>query len=212
MHNKKLKLLIVAISALIISFGCIAAVNNYREVQHTQSEIKRLETERQQLHQKTEQLEKSNTESKQQLDLQKKTEEELRKEIQNLQAAKAERQRLAALAASEHVSALESGQGSVAAGWHYECRSQKAAVQEATARLLGANAQYANFIFDKESCSDPGRLNTSGCGGIGQACPLSKMPCGPNDIDCQVRFFDGHARGKGGWLASYNFWLANAWW
>lgn len=212
MHNKKFKLLIVAISALIISFGCIAAVDNYKEVKHTQSEIKRLETERQQLHDKTEQLQKSNTESKQQIDQQKQTEEKLRQEIKDLQAAKAERQRIAALAASQHVSAAESGQGSAAAGWHYECRSQAAAVHEATARLLGANAQYANFIFDHESCSDPGRLNTSGCGGLGQACPISKMPCGSNDIDCQVRFFDGHAAGKGGWLASYNFWLANRWW
>lgn len=211
MQHKKFKLLIVAISALIISFGCIAAVENYKEVRHTQSEIKRLETERQQLHEKTQELEKTNSQSKQQIEQQKKTEEELRKEIQDLQAAKAERQRIAALAASQQASAAPSGK-TAAGGWHYECRSQAAAVHEATARLLGANATYANYIFDHESCSDPGRLNSGGCAGLGQACPGSKLPCGPNDIDCQVRFFDGHAAGKGGWLASYNFWLANKWW
>ena len=210
--RRKFKLLIVATSALIISFGCIAAVDNFKQTQHIQSEVKRLETERQQLHDKTEKLEKTNTESKQQLEEQKKTEDKLREEIKNLQAAKAERQRIAALAASQHASAASAEQGSVAAGWHYECRSQRAAVQEAATRLLGANATYAMYIFDHESCSDPGRLNSSGCGGLGQACPLSKMPCGPNDIDCQIRFFDGHARGKGGWIASYNFWLANSWW
>lgn len=212
MRNKTIKLLIVATSALIIGFGCIAAVENFKDIRHTQSEIKRLETERQQLHEKTQKLEKTNNQSQQQIEEQKKTETQLREEIKNLQAAKAERQRIGALAASEHVSAASTGQGREAAGWHYECRSQADAVHEATARLLGANAQYANYIFDQESCSDPGRLNSGGCRGLGQACPGSKLPCGPNDIDCQVRFFNGHAAGKGGWLASYNFWLSNQWW
>ena len=210
--RRKFKVLILAISAIIISFGCHAAIDNYREVKKTQSEIQRLETERQNLHEKTEKLEQEKKKHLEQIQDQKKTEEQLREEIKSLQAAKAEKQRIAALASSQKASAATPKQGRVADGWHYECRSQKAAVQEATARLLGADAQYADFIFDHESCSDPGRLNSSGCGGLGQACPLSKMPCGPNDIDCQVRFFDGHAAGKGGWLASYNFWLANKWW
>ena len=98
--RRHFKLLIVATSALIISFGCIAAIDNYKQVQHTQSQIKRLETERQQLHQKTEELQKANTQTEKQLQDQKQLEDQLRNEIKNLQAVRAEKQRLAALAAS----------------------------------------------------------------------------------------------------------------
>lgn len=106
-----------------------------------------------------------------------------------------------------------SNSSSSSSGWHRECRSRTAEVKAEVERQgLGQYWTYINFIFSHESCNDPGRLNAGGCRGLGQACPGSKLPCGPEDIACQVKWFNGYAQGKGGWAASYNFWLANNWW
>lgn len=203
-------MLIVATSALIISFGSLAAIDNYKEIKKTQAEIIRLESDKQRLH---EQLEKTNKDNQQQIDQQKQTEEQLRKEIEALKVAKAERerQRLALLSAQKATAAAPVQ--SAGAGWHYECRSQAAAVKQAVFELgLGDQWTYIDFILGHESCHDPGRLNAGGCAGLGQACPGTKLPCGPNDIKCQVQWFNTYAQGKGGWAASYSFWLANNWW
>lgn len=101
----------------------------------------------------------------------------------------------------------------VSSEWHYDCRPQVAAVRaEVEAQGLGADWFYIEYIFSHESCIDPGRLNSSGCGGLGQACPLGKMGCGADDIPCQVRWFNNYAQAKGGWLAAYNLWVAQSWW
>jgi len=213
-------LLAVAASALIISYGGIAAFDNYKSIRADQKQIKHLQIEREQLHKEREELqnksrnlEEVNSKTQLQLDQQRQTEDQLKKEIEQLKIVKAERERIAAIAASAKVSAQPSQNGSVAAGWHYECRSQRDAVFAAVQELgLSAQWQYIDYIFGKESCHDPGRLNSSGCGGLGQACPLSKLPCGANDIKCQVSWFNGYAQGKGGWATAYNIWLSKHWW
>jgi len=204
--------LIVATSALIISFGGLAAVDNYKAIKADQAEIIRLESEQQRLQQEREELEESHSETKKQLKQQKKTEQELRKQIEALKVSKAKRE-ARRLAISAPVSAESRPDSPIAAGWHYECRSQREAVRAAVNELgLGSSWSYIDYIFGRESCHDPGRLNSSGCRGLGQACPGSKLPCGPTDIRCQVKWFNGYAQGKGGWAASYRFWLANHWW
>lgn len=209
--RRKFKWLIIATSAIIISFGGIAALDNYKSIKADQEHIQHLEVEQKKLHDEREKLQQQNTETQQQLDQKQKTEEELRKEIEALKVAKAERERQR-LALSSSVAAAEPSQA-IAAGWHYDCRPQRAAVQQAVSELgLSGDWQYIDYIFDHESCHDPGRLNSGNCAGLGQACPGTKLPCGPADIKCQVKWFDGYARGKGGWAASYNFWLANKWW
>ena len=196
MHNKKLKLLIVAISALIISFGCIAAAENYKDIQHTQSQIKRLETERQELHNKTEELQKTNTQTQQQLEDQKKLEDQLRNEIKNLQAAKAEKQRLAALAASPKAFAEEPIRASGS------CADWMAAA--------GIPSTYAtNKLIINESGCRPTAVNPdSGACGIPQALPCSKIAhCGVEPV-CQLRWMDSYVKDRyGSWdgaLAAWN--------
>lgn len=213
-------MLAVAASALIISYGGIAAFDNYKSIRADQQQIIHLQLEREQLHKEREELKNKsrdlqevNVKTQQQLDQQKQTEDQLKKEIEQLKVVKAERQRLAAIAAAPKVSAQPSQGSSVAAGWHYECRSQRAAVQAAVSELgLASQWQYIDYIFGKESCHDPGRLNSGGCGGLGQACPLSKLGCGPNDIKCQVLWFNNYAQSKGGWASAYNIWLSKHWW
>lgn len=99
-------------------------------------------------------------------------------------------------------------------GWHRDCRSQRDAVKDAVFALgLGKDWQYIDYIFSHESCHDPGRLNHVGCRGLGQACPGSKLPCGPNDIRCQVKWFDGYARNRyGSWRNAHSAWLSKSWW
>ena len=195
-HHKNFKLLIVAISALIISFGCIAAVNNFKQVRHTQSQIKRLETERQQLHQKTEELQKTNTQTEKQLEDQKKLEDQLRNEIKNLQAVKAEKARLAALASSPKAFAAEPVQASGS------CAEWMAAA--------GIPDMYSThkLIINESGCS-PNAVNPdSGACGIPQALPCSKIAhCGVEPV-CQLRWMDGYVKGRyGSWdgaLAAWN--------
>ena len=186
----------MAISALIISFGCIAAAENYKDIQHTQSQIKRLETERQELHNKTEELQKTNTQTQQQLEDQKKLEDQLRNEIKNLQAAKAEKQRLAALAASPKAFAEEPIRASGS------CADWMAAA--------GIPSTYAtNKLIINESGCRPTAVNPdSGACGIPQALPCSKIAhCGVEPV-CQLRWMDSYVKDRyGSWdgaLAAWN--------
>lgn len=195
-HHKNFKLLILAISALIISFGCIAAVENYREVKHTQSQIKRLETERQQLHDKNQELENSNTQTEKQLEDQKKLEEQLRNEIKNLQAMKAEKARLAALASSPKAFAEEPVRASGS------CADWMAAA--------GIPDMYSTHkLIINESGCNPNAVNPdSGACGIPQALPCSKIAhCGVEPV-CQLRWMDQYVKGRyGTWdgaLAAWN--------
>lgn len=197
--RKNFKLLIVATSALIISFGCIAAVNNYRQVQHTQSQIKRLETERQQLHDKTEELKKSKVQTEKQLEDQKKLEEQLRNEIKNLQAAKAEKARLAALADSPKAFAEEPVRASGS------CTDWMAA-----AGIPLTNA--TNTLIVKESGCNPNAVNpSSGACGIPQALPCSKIAhCGVDPV-CQLKWMDQYVKGRyGSWESALSAWYSRS--
>lgn len=172
-----------------------------------------LEVQKVELQKNTEQLQQKDSESQKVIEQQKQTEEELKKQIQDLQARKEEAARVAALSFSATAEAAAAPQSDAGGGWHYDCRSQAAAVEQAVTELeLQGNWTYMNYIFGHESCLDPGRMNSSGCRGLGQACPGTKMPCGPEDIKCQIAYFNRYAAGKGGWEASYNFWLSNNWW
>lgn len=72
--------------------------------------------------------------------------------------------------------------------------------------------KYADYIYMKESGCNPAAVNPSGCRGIGQACPGSKLPC-EADLACQHKWFEGYAIDRyGSWEAAYNFWIANHWW
>lgn len=195
MHNKKFKLLILAISALIISYGCIATAENYKDIQHTQSQIKRLETERQELHNKTEELQKTNTQTQQQLEDQKKLEDQLRNEIKNLQAAKAEKQRLAALAASPKAFAEEPVKASGS------CADWMAAAGI-------PNTYSTNKLIINESGCNPNAVNPdSGACGIPQALPCSKIAhCGVEPV-CQLRWMDQYVKGRyGSWDGALSAW------
>ena len=200
MHiSRRIKVLTVATSALIISFGGINAIDHFKQVRQDQMQIQHLESERQELHQKTEELQKTNTENLQQIEDQKKTEDQLRQEIEKLQAAKAEKARLAALTASPKAFAAEPVQASGS------CADWMAA---AGIPLTDAT----NTLILKESGCRPTAVNPdSGACGIPQALPCSKIShCGTEPV-CQLKWMDSYVKGRyGTWEAALSAWYSRS--
>lgn len=66
------------------------------------------------------------------------------------------------------------------------------------------------FIYYHESGNDPMRRNSSGCIGLGQACPGSKLlaVCPALDYACEDSYFTGYMQQRyGSWQAAYEFWI-----
>lgn len=87
----------------------------------------------------------------------------------------------------------------------------------ALAGISPSDYNYADYVISHESGWNPASLNDSGCAGLGQACPGSKLaaacPNWQNDPVCQLRFFTAYAnRSHGGWYGAYIFWTNNGYW
>jgi uncharacterized protein YabE (DUF348 family) len=86
----------------------------------------------------------------------------------------------------------------------------------AAAGISSGDYGYVNFVISHESGWNPASLNASGCAGLGQACPGSKLaaacPGWQNNPVCQLKYFTGYASRYGGWGGSYNYWLSHHYW
>ena len=87
----------------------------------------------------------------------------------------------------------------------------------ARAGISASDYMYVDYIVEHESHWNPAALNSSGCAGLGQACPGSKLaavcPDWQTDPVCQLRFFDGYARRTyDSWYRAYLFKVDNGWW
>lgn len=206
--KKKFKWLILASSAFIISFGGIAAFDNYQQIKSTQAEIQHLETERQQLHEQQEQLKNQNTEKQEELDQKsqqiedlKNNEEKLKQEIERLKVAKAERERKRlALLASQKASAAP------AASFGGNCDSWIAAAGI-------SDTGNARELIRRESGCDPYARNpSSGACGVAQELPCGKSGCSIGDGACQVHWMNSYVISRyGSWSAAVAFHNANNW-
>lgn len=75
----------------------------------------------------------------------------------------------------------------------------------------------ADWVISHESGWRVNATNASGCAGLGQACPGSKLAaaCPDWQLDpvCQVQFFTGYANGRyGSWNGAYEAWQRQGWW
>jgi len=83
---------------------------------------------------------------------------------------------------------------------------------------ISANEYYAaDFIIGHESGWRVNAQNSRGCGGLGQACPYTKLanscPNWQSDPVCQMRYFTNYARSKyGSWSRAYEVWQLQRWW
>ncbi len=85
----------------------------------------------------------------------------------------------------------------------------KAASSQSVA-LTGSDAEYKLYIYNHESGNNPARTNGSGCIGLGQACPGSKLlkVCPTLDYACEDNFFTNYAIARyGSWAGAYSHWL-----
>jgi uncharacterized protein YabE (DUF348 family) len=86
----------------------------------------------------------------------------------------------------------------------------------AAAGISSGDYGYVNFVISHESGWNPASLNGSGCAGLGQACPGSKLaaacPGWQNNPVCQLKYFTGYASRYGGWGGAYNFWTSHHYW
>ena len=86
----------------------------------------------------------------------------------------------------------------------------------AAAGIPSSDYAYVNYIISRESNWRINAVSSSGCYGLGQSCPGSKLvsacPNWQTDGACQLQFFGGYASRYGGWGGAYNFWLSHGWW
>lgn len=84
------------------------------------------------------------------------------------------------------------------------------------AGISEADFSAVDYIIGRESRWRPAVVNSSGCAGLGQACPGSKLasacPNWQTDPVCQLKFFSGYAGRYGGWQGAYQAWLIKGWW
>lgn len=84
------------------------------------------------------------------------------------------------------------------------------------AGIPASQHESAEYIISRESGWRLDARNSSGCLGLGQACPGSKLvnvcPEYANDAICQLRFFTNYVNGRyGSWNGAYQFWIVNHW-
>lgn len=130
-----------------------------------------------------------------QLETEKAQLEQRQRELEaQLQAKAAEKERLASISTTQKVSASP-------------------APSTAGSRGNCGDNMYKQYIYQHESGCDTNRWNSSGCYGIGQACPASKIAqCGA-DFACQDAWFTKYANDRyGSWAGAYQFWTQNHWW
>jgi uncharacterized protein YabE (DUF348 family) len=104
----------------------------------------------------------------------------------------------------------------VARGTYFNIAKDKTSVM-AAAGIPQTSYVYADYVIEHESHWNPAAVNSSGCTGLGQACPGSKLaavcPNWRTDPVCQMRFFNKYANDRyGGWLGAYNAKKAKGWW
>lgn len=70
-------------------------------------------------------------------------------------------------------------------------------------------------IYSHESGNDPTKYNGSGCLGLGQACPASKLlaVCPTMDYSCEDSWFTGYMISRyGTWANAWAIWQNQGWW
>lgn len=199
--NKKFKLLIVATSALIISFGGLAALDNYREVKETREHIQHLESEYQRLEDEKHQLQQQSDKNKEKIKQKEETEKKLRDEIEALKVAKAERERkrLALLAEGKATAAAPASFGGNCDSW-------------IAAAGIGDVASARELIGRESGCDPYAKNPSSGACGVAQELPCGKSGCSLGDGACQVKWMNGYVIGRyGSWSGAIAHHNANNW-
>lgn len=205
------KRIIIVFGTLLIAFfaytGYTDAVNTRQDLQNKAIEIQQLKEEKTTAEQKREEAIKAKQKSQEELKKKEEEKQQLKEEQKRLEAelqAKAERKAKLAEASRQVI--------------NIATNTQTASAAAPTPQGNCGDNAYAAYIYGMESGGrvpgncDVNAMNAGGCGGIGQACPASKMSCGA-DYSCQNAFFSNYALTRyGSWADAYAFHKANGWW
>jgi hypothetical protein len=166
------------------------------ELKSTSTKLKTLELKYDHLQVELNKTDATNEAKIKQLESEKQHLEQERQRLEKEVAVKAEAKRVAALKLQNAATAATGTATAYAASNGY----------------CGDN-QYKQFIYQHESGCNTNRWNSSGCYGIGQSCPASKIAhCGA-DFACQDAWFSNYAVSRyGSWAGAYAFWAQNHWW
>lgn len=103
----------------------------------------------------------------------------------------------------------------IARGTHVDVTGDKTSWM-AAAGISSGDYGYVNYVISHESGWNPASLSGSGCAGLGQACPGSKLaaacPGWQNNPVCQLQFFSSYAGRYGGWAGAYQHKVSYGWW
>lgn len=103
----------------------------------------------------------------------------------------------------------------IARGTHVDVAGDKTSWM-AAAGISSGDYGYVNYVISHESGWNPASLSGSGCAGLGQACPGSKLaaacPGWQNNPVCQLQFFSSYAGRYGGWAGAYQHKVSYGWW
>lgn len=196
------RITIVLGTLLIAIFGYIVftdAVRTWQNLQNQKTEIQNLNTKYEDL----------NLELDKTVETKQKSQEEVQKLEQEKQQLEQERQRL-----EKELQAKIDAKARLAKASTSVINTVTATRTASAISGCGDN-EYANFIYMKESECRLDARNASGCLGIGQACPGSKLlaVCPSLDYACQNAFFTNYAVSRyGSWQGAYNAWNSKGWW
>ncbi len=101
----------------------------------------------------------------------------------------------------------------------YSVSADKAAIM-AAAGIDPSQFASVDYIITKESNWRPGAINSIGCIGLAQRCPVggsnalvSACPSWQTDPVCQLVHFSAYANGRyGSWNNAYQVWVIQRWW
>lgn len=101
----------------------------------------------------------------------------------------------------------------------YSVSADKASLM-AAAGIDSSQFASVDYIVQKESNWRPGAINSIGCIGLAQRCPIggtnalvSACPSWQTDPVCQLRHFTAYANGRyGSWNSAYQVWIIQRWW
>lgn len=204
MRGKRITIVLGTLVVMTLGYiGYSDAVRTWQNLQEQKNQIEQLNTKYEELDQelgKTVETKQKSQEEIQKLEQEKQELEQERQKLERELQAKAERQRKLAQSSSAVINtATMTRTANAASGVVDNC---------------GDN-EFANFIYMKESGCRLDAQNPSGCLGIGQSCPGSKLlaVCPDLDYACQNAFFTDYAIDRyGSWANAYTEWNRKGWW
>ena len=206
MMKRKILVAVVVILAIVFTALALETIRDTEhrlqlkevQLQERGAELKKLELKYRNLNVELDKIDKNNKKKIEQLEREKRELDEDRKRLERELQAKLQRKE------QERLAKLETQKNLI----NTVTATQTASAYSGSINCSNPSSAKA-FIYCKESGNDPNAVNSTGCRGIGQACPGSKLPCSGSDYACQDTWFTNYMQQRyGSWENAKAHWLA----